>query len=146
MSYWKKHDLQSSLVIAVLGALRQPMPPATSSGACYVEGHWTVDQPIAKRSVSAYTNWAAKGHLAKTKMWLEAERVFFFTAYLVFVRLCPGKLRWQWNTTSFNRRYVFIRGCVSIVILVFGGVSQLCPRATFAIVIAGGMLNGLMTI
>ena len=34
----------------------------------------------------------------------------------------------------------------SIVILVFGGVSQLCPRATFAIVIAGGMLNGLMTI
>ena len=56
MSYWKK--TWSSLFIrhcCVRGLLRQPVPRfrQPSSGACYVEGHWTVDQPIAKRSVSA---------------------------------------------------------------------------------------------
>ena len=33
----------------------------------------------------------------------------------------PRKLTWQWKITISTRRYIFIHGCFSIVIFVFGG-------------------------
>ena len=38
----------------------------------------------------------------------------------------PWKLTWHWKIIIFNIRYIFIHGCCSIVMLVFGGVSNEC--------------------
>ena len=60
------------------------------------------------------------GHVSPTG-WDETTRK---GEHSYLKHLNPQKLRWWWKITISNRRYIFIHGCFSFVMLVFGGESH----------------------
>ncbi len=72
--------------------------------------------------ISLYFLWKKLDHSHVRVYWFAngCLRVLALILHPRNFTLPPQQLTWQWEITIFNRRYIFIHGCFSIVILVFG--------------------------
>ena len=78
-----------------------------------------IGEKTKPRGFLTFWIWLRKGNLPTDGHNLACELMMSFAQnYCVH----PRKLTWQWNITIFDKRYIFIPGLFSIVMLVLWGV------------------------
>ena len=96
MSYWKKHDLQSSLVIAVLGAFyANPCHVANPAEVlAMLKGTGPLISRLLKEASRRTQTEQAKGHLAINKNVIRSWKSFFSSQLTWYMYVYPpGKLK-----------------------------------------------------